>query len=257
VSKKVPKKKAAKKKAAGKSAKKNVQTVGDPDAIAPTIEPVEPKVLDPTKAEGVEPRGFPYIWVTWLCGPLDGEEQCQYAGWFKTHFKYPKEDSDLDEWKRKHAALVAKRATELIAEGWNVTIEDQNAMKVNGDAATVSGKPDIVARKNDDVLIVDAKTGKQKGKDRWQVRIYIALIPFAKKAWANLKFFGEVRYTDDEKLVHITSEAKQRIFELVRVFAAPEAPARVGSKKECRWCEIPACPDRVDTGLEGSAQGVF
>jgi hypothetical protein len=60
-------------------------------------------------------NGLPYIWVTWLTKLLAGEDQCQYAPWFKAHFKFDKVDRgfDLAAWTAEHAAMVRARAIEL------------------------------------------------------------------------------------------------------------------------------------------------
>src|SRR5262245_20687544 len=96
------------------------------------------------------PRGDkPYCWVTWVTGLLAGEAFCEYAAWFKSHFKYEKRPSDfsLAAWQVEHAALVKATADRMKADGWIVTIEHQNGFRLTGKSAVLAGKPDVIGRK--------------------------------------------------------------------------------------------------------------
>ena len=44
------------------------------------------------------PREHPYIWATWLARPLAGEAHCEWAGWFRAHYRdWTKPASDFDQ----------------------------------------------------------------------------------------------------------------------------------------------------------------
>ena len=95
-----------------------------------------------------QPRDEPYIWVTWLGKLLAGDAHCEWALWFRAHHTYDKqkdETFDLTAWKAGHGEFVRVRAAELRAAGYTVFVEDQNRFALKGKAATVGGKPDIVA----------------------------------------------------------------------------------------------------------------
>ena len=96
-------------------------------------------------------RGKPYVWVTWITKLLGGQQQCAWASWFKARFKYEKlEEGSFDSaaWSARHAELVRRRAAELGEEGWAVTLENENGFKLEGRSGVLSGKPDIVARRD-------------------------------------------------------------------------------------------------------------
>ena len=50
-------------------------------------------------------RDGPYIWVTWLTKLMVGENSCEWAAWFKSHFQgYDKVPNDFDvtAWQMAH-----------------------------------------------------------------------------------------------------------------------------------------------------------
>ena len=73
-----------------------------------------------------------------IVGLLADDARCQYQPWFKAHFTYPREELDLDAWKKKHSIKVEERARELTAQEWKVMVEDQNKMRVRGGDALFS-----------------------------------------------------------------------------------------------------------------------
>lgn len=200
-------------------------------------------------------RGKPYCWVSWITGLLSGEDNCYWAAWFKCRYTYDKiEDDSFDmlSWRQAHQQMVEQRAEELRADGWTVAVEGQNAFRVNGKTATLSAKPDIVAIKGDDVLVVDAKSGKKKDEHLWQVFVYMR---FVKQALGltmgdNIRVSGEVFYPDSKIAIppeEFTQTHIDRINgTLIQMgFAIP--PAKAPSEKECQYCPIPRteCPERA------------
>jgi CRISPR/Cas system-associated exonuclease Cas4 (RecB family) len=197
--------------------------------------------------------GKPYIWVTWLAKLLGGH-QCVWSAWFKAHYKYDKYEemaADLVKWNREHNALVAKRVKELEANGWTVMVEDQNAFKLEGEVAVVAGKPDIVATKDGQVLVVDGKTGRERESDIWQVLFYLFAIP---KSRPDLKgdLEGEVQYAKGDVRVSLTpadldEPRMAQLVDLIKAVAGEQPPAKRPSRPECKVCNIgfKDCPQRV------------
>lgn len=197
--------------------------------------------------------GKPYIWVTWLAKLLGGQ-QCVWSAWFKAHYKYDKFEemaADLVKWNREHNKLMAARVKELEAEGWTVMVEDQNAFKLEGEAAVVAGKPDIVATKDGQVLVVDGKTGRERESDIWQVLFYLFAIP---KSRPDLKgaLEGEVQYAKGDVRITLTpadldEQRLQQVVSLIKTVAGSEPPPKRPSRQECKVCNIgfKDCPQRV------------
>lgn len=207
-------------------------------------------------------RRSPYTWVTHITGLLSGDDSCRWAAWAKTQFTYEKRPDanaeNLATWKAEHADLVAKRAAELRAEGWTVTLEDQNEITLQGRATTLAGKPDIVAVQGLDVLTVDGKTGQRKGKDIWQVRIYQMALPLTGRFPEGSRFIGEVLYKDgSQPLGPLTADDRARILALIAEVGASFVPEKVPSARECRFCNIAACTDRVVDAAAPVSTGAF
>ena len=196
--------------------------------------------------------GKSYIWVTWLTGLLAGEKHCQWATWFRAHYTYSKLEGDFDavKWREQHNRAVREYVAELKRASWTVQVEAQNAFKVTGSSAVVSGKPDIVAYRDTDVLIVDIKTGEARDEHLWQVLIYMHLLPMA---WPELRgqiVRGEIKYNTRSVAVspdELTPARRQAINEIIRDAAFDMPPERTPGAQECRWCNIGPddCPERV------------
>lgn len=213
--------------------------------------------------------GKPYLWVTWVAAVLGGD-RCTWRYWLKAHFHHDKRtDPDADslkEWVKIHDAMVVSRAERMRRDGWDVKVEDENSLKIEGRTATVGGKPDLVARRTFDVcvegqptgvekqqlLVVDAKSGKRKPGYRWQVMLYLlglrATDPDADR-------LGELEYRDGQELVQDPSEEDVlRIGGAVSLISADEPPPRVPSQSECRWCDVLGCPDRFKEVNSGKTE---
>jgi len=198
----------------------------------------------------VNRRRSPYTWVTWVTGILSADDSCRWAAWAKSQFicaKRPDQNAaNLATWKSEHADLVAQRARELRADGWTVTFEDQNKFTLEGRATTLAGAPDIVATKGIDVLASDAKTGQRKGKDIWQVRIYQLALFLSRRFADDRRYIGEVVYKDGIlPLEQLDPKDRDRIVALLAEVGGAVVPERVPSARECAYCDIAACQDRV------------
>lgn len=196
--------------------------------------------------------GKPYIWVTWLSGLLGGK-QCLWSAWFKAHYKYQKfeaEAANLVEWNRDHNRLMRDRRQELEEAGWTVMVEDQNAFKLEGEAAVLAGKPDIVATLPGRVLIVDGKTGRERDSDIWQVFLYLFALPFCRPDLMGM-VEGEVQYKTGDRRISVTPEEltparRDDIVQLIKLVGASQPPSKAPSHHECFRCNIGAadCPER-------------
>lgn len=216
-----------------------------------------------------QPRGRPYIWATWLTALLAGTDKCQWRAWYKSHYKYAKRPDEgdgesLKQWIKNHDAMTEKRVHTLRQEGWDqIRVEDDNAFKLEGKNATMSGKPDIVAMKSQKkhIKIIDEKSGKERASDVWQVLLYMFSLPLVwAKEWT---IEGEVEYKNNKYLpvtnAMLDQKAKDNIIGLLGIVGGSVAPARVPSANECRFCDVLNCPDRYQTPVSqiGDARKLF
>ena len=199
-------------------------------------------------------RDSPYIWATWLPRLLTGENSCEWAIWFKAHHQNwakPPSDFNQAEWLLSHTALVNERIRNWEVSGFEVDVEAQNRFELRGRTATLAGRPDIIAHRDDEAVIVDAKTGHESPGHAVQVMIYMYAVPIALEKYRNAKLRGQVTYRDHT--VRIPADAVEEGFvqnlgALIRRLSADEPARRVPSQQECRFCEISAadCPVRIE-----------
>ncbi len=200
------------------------------------------------------PRDAPYVWATWITRLMAGEANCEWATWFRAHHTYDKLPSDfnLAKWTVEHTALLRDHATALRADGYSVFVEEQNAFKIRGQReVTLSGKPDIVALRDNTVTIIDCKTGQPRHSDHIQVLVYILILPYVRAVWKGRTLHGRVQYKDHA--VEIPETAVDTDFRALfrRTMAQVGGDAalpRVPSHAECRFCDISRrdCPQRID-----------
>jgi hypothetical protein len=202
-----------------------------------------------------EPRRSPYTWTTWLTALLAGEASCWFAPWVKSHFKIDKlerSDFDLVAWKAQHTDMVDARVTQLRADGWTVTVEDQNFFTLRGRTGTLSGKPDILAIRDLDALVIDCKGGKHRTADVQQVLLYMFALPLGTRLQEGMRLSGEVQYRDGS--VHVrpddfTPELRKRITDAMLRVSAEAQPLAVPSVRECAFCDVGAsdCQARMES----------
>lgn len=201
--------------------------------------------------------GLPYIWVTWLTKLLSGETSCEWASWFqaqhdrKTWTALP-DDFDSTAWLLEHTAATNKYRKMLEDQGFYVSTESQNRFHLEGKTAKIGGKPDLIAKKGNDGIIVDIKTGQPRASDHVQVMLYMYAVPKAfPDKYKDVVFEGRVVYGEREVSVPSTAVDGKfigRFSELIRRLASNEPARKVPSYGECGFCRIPVseCPERVD-----------
>jgi len=207
-------------------------------------------------------RPNPFIWVTWLTKLMAGENQCEWASWFRSHYKWDKlpGDFDLAQWTAEHNQLLQKRRNQLESEGFTVYTEDQNSFKIEGKTGIeVSGKADIVAIKENEAYIEDCKTGTPKNSDHMQVLIYMLTLPIATTHCKGKKLEGRIIYKDsivDVPLSKINDQSKELFKKTVLSVGGSEPLRKVPSWGECRFCDISKadCPERIDTEPTATAE---
>lgn len=199
-------------------------------------------------------RSAPFVWVTWLAPLLAGEASCEFALWFKATHMYDKEppanQAQLTRWTAEHSLMVSKAKAQLERQGYTVTLEHQNAFKLQGKRALLSGKPDLVAVRPEHVRVIDCKTGERRDKDLWQVLIYLFALPLGNRNYQGKTLIGELWYRTGDPVVLTTADltdVKRRIVELIKKAAGSVALLKTPSARECQFCDITQadCPERI------------
>jgi hypothetical protein len=193
---------------------------------------------------------------------MAGECQCQWASWFRSHYKWDKlpGDFDLAKWTTEHNQLLQRRRDQLESEGFTVYTEDQNSFKIRGRTGIeVSGKADIVAIKENEAYVEDCKTGTPKNSDHMQVLIYMLSLPIAITHCKARKLEGRIVYKDsivDVPSSKINDELRELFKQTVLAAGGSEPLRKIPSWGECRFCDISKadCPERVDTEPTAAAE---
>jgi len=213
-----------------------------------------------------EPRTDPYIWVTWLTKLMSGENQCVWASWFRSHFKYDKLPSDFDlaKWTAEHNQMLQGRVEYYKENGHTVYTEDQNKFKLVGKQGEIlAGKADIVAIGNGDTIVEDCKTGQPRNSDHMQVLIYMLVLPFSVNHCRDRILNGVVRYSKDEVKIpdeKIDQTLKDLLRDKIHVVGGVDEPPQIPSYAECRFCDISKeyCAKRIEQAPKAvSDHGLF
>jgi hypothetical protein len=205
------------------------------------------------------PRLRPEIYVTWLSKFIVGDSSCEWSAWFKSRHFYKKVPGDFAsvEYKLKHTELLNQARSMLEAQGEVTSIECQNWFEIKGRAATLRGKPDLIAL-GAVPIVVDAKTGRERSSDIAQEMIYMWALPYAFPKYRGIAFDGLLVYTDHVISIpsySITDEFKDTLLQLIERIGSSTAARKAPSYAECRFCDISKvdCVDRVEKdGQEGS-----
>ena len=137
-----------------------------------------------------------------------------------------------------HTALVNEARESGEKLGYKVFTEDQNFFTLRGKAATLAGKPDLIAVKVNDLVIVDAKTGKPNPAHSIQVLTYMYAVPRALPEYKGMEFRGHILYPDSKVQIPVSGPGRQfidRLGALVRRLADENPARKVSSASECRW----------------------
>ena len=208
-----------------------------------------------------ESKAVPSVWITWLAKLMSDELQCHWSAWFRSHYSYEKLPSNFDsaQWKARHRGLLNQRVTCLEAEGATIFVEGENWFEMTGRQylIKVSGKPDLIALRGNDVWVEDCKTGKPKDADLYQVLLYMLLVPLSVERCQGRQLEGRLVYPDsiiDVPASQVNTEFKTQFRAAIATLSNSTPARKVPSFQECRFCDIPpqCCAERVaDKPAEG------
>jgi hypothetical protein len=200
------------------------------------------------------PRVEPYVWVSWVTKVLAGESTCVWSAWLRAHYQTAKKPNGLDlgSWQMDHTAMIRRASQDHERQGYKVWTESQNLFMLKGRSGTLSGKPDVVAVKDNAGWVVDTKTGSPRASDRVQVMLYMWALPKTNPAFAGVTFDGKVIYKSGFTVVsagEIDEVFVRRVGELMKEICGDREPHKAPSYGECLHCPLTPedCSDRVTT----------
>ena len=213
-------------------------------------------------------RNSPWVTVTNLRRLLVGESQCEWAGWFNAHYRrdpdeYMPSDFDSVQYNIDHTAMLREVRQELEAEGYTVTSDGQNEFRLRGNSgAYLVGRPDFVAVKDTEGLVVDVKTGQPRDSDSAQVMLYMWATPRASVMYQGVRFAGRVSYRThkvDIPSAAVGADFTSKFGVLMQIMIASEPAIRIPSSNECKYCNITRanCEERIDAEIEEAETSEF
>ena len=117
--------------------------------------------------------------------------QGHHENWAK-----PPSDFDSARWMLNHTALVNRERELRERLGYTIQGENQNLFRLRGNAATLADKPDLIAEKDNDVVVIDAKTTRPSPAHRVLVIFYRNAVPRALDQYRGKDVKGHVRYPE-------------------------------------------------------------
>ena len=206
-------------------------------------------------------RDEPFVRVTWLPPLLVGDTACDFMLHQLANFYAPKSDDTIPEtWIEDHNRLVNRIADQYQQLGRTVRIEYENRIEiVSKTGVKVVGKPDLLVEEvssgpeQSRGLVIDAKTGAQRLKDRAQVKLYMMMAKAAQSISGISQMpDGQLVYKDgtiiDIPHSDITLEFKESVTRLLRIvnYTDPPDPRPGPFCRICKFKEI--CPSASEDG---------
>ena len=194
-------------------------------------------------------RKSPYIWVKWLAKVMAGDITCQWQSWFQSQNQLTKKQSsdfDLVGWSIDHTKMLTELKEELIKEKYNPIIEQFINYKMPNSDITIAGKPDCIIEKEDEIIIYDCKTGKERASDQVQVMVYMYLL--SKGEFHGKQSKGVVIYKDKKiEIPNLPENFEDNFNFFVNILSSPKPPTK-NHGADCKFCSITKndCSERVD-----------
>ena len=185
--------------------------------------------------------------ITWLPKLIVGLERCEWKIRFQVHhdgrtWQKLASDFDLTRYNLEHTELVRLCTEEYEQRGFTVTVEAQNRFKRYVGGATVSGRPDLVAWRDDEAVIGDARAAKQNPSHEIQVMQGMTWMTNPDPRFRKAKLSGEVYYGEEAVMDIPANTVDDRFREIppnLMGRPASRTPARKApSASECRFCRI-------------------
>ena len=184
---------------------------------------------------------------------MAGEQWCVWQSWFKAHYKnYDEVPKDFTEWITEHDRLLGELRAQRTNDGEQTFREDETEIRCRlSNGAVVVGKPDLVTAYRAETFIYDVKTGRERLSDRFQVALYMYLLPLGNSRYSGCKPSGCVVYKDKRVPVPASVIDQAFIDRLQSLLGAVtgDTPARRISGQDCRFCRITKadCAERIES----------
>ena len=207
-------------------------------------------------------KSLPSITPAWVAGLLAGQDRCEWAAWFRVHHEdresYRTSDPYPLSWPGYYTPMLMECIERLEGEGYTVSQGGPNAYVLDIGAAVISGKPDVIAVRGDDCVVVDLLGRDPLPSDEVHVRIHMCALPRVMPQMEGIAPRGQLQYRQEVVDVPASSVPPDFIMslsELAERLVQGEPPVRVPSPGECGRCDI--TPGDCAARMEDPDAGFF
>ena len=200
-------------------------------------------------------RESTYVWVTWVNRLLSCEDYCEWSSWFRANYEgnsYKKEPSNFDtaKWHMEHTALLLKTRQKFEDDGYEVFIQNQNRVRLQGQTAMLSGVPDLIGLSGSIGVVVDVKTGQPSPSHSTQVLMYMYALEKHDSRFKDVSVEGRIVYSDHDVFIpagSVTEKFVSSLGSLMRRLSSEIPAVKVPSEQECAYCPITTedCEERI------------
>ena len=200
-------------------------------------------------------RESTYVWVTWVNRLLSGEDYCEWSSWFRANYEgnsYKKEPSNFDtaKWHMEHTTLLLKTRQKFENDGYEVFIQNQNRIRLQGQTAMLSGIPDLIGLSGSTGVVVDVKTGQPSPSHSTQVLMYMYALEKHDSRFKDVSVEGRIVYSDHDVFIpagSVTEKFVSSLGSLMRRLSSEIPAVKVPSEQECAYCPITTedCEERI------------
>ena len=155
------------------------------------------------------------------------------------------------EWSIDYTQRLNSCIKRYEEQGYEVSNGGPNDYVLSVGGTVLSGRPDVIATRGDECVVIDFPKGKPNRAHALQVTTHMYALPRAVERLRGMSPRGEVAYMRelvDLPASSVDLEFISNLSRLVGRLASGEPLARVPSPEECGMCDITAadCPERLD-----------
>ena len=200
-------------------------------------------------------RDLLYVHPTWLAKLMAGEASCEWATWYRAHYKdWTRPPSDFDEAKYtlEHTSLAREMRSQRDAKSERLFFERQSSFWFTHlSGIRMSCTPNLISLNSRQDCIYDARPGQPRAFHKLQLLIFMYTAARSEHmAFFDRRFAGVLQYPD--QTIEVEPEEASGAFEeqfnfWLNLLASKNPLERFPSESECRFCNIgkPDCPERM------------
>ena len=142
----------------------------------------------------------PRISPAWFAELLAGEAHCQWAYWFRARHEEwelgPSLSLSRVDWLMEHTWELIDCINRYQEQGYAVSNGWPNDYVLRVGGAVLSGRPEVIATKGDDCVVIDFHDGEATRSRTLQVMVHMYALPRAIDRFRSMSPRGEIAYPE-------------------------------------------------------------